>query len=486
MRTSAWLGMWLVAGSIASCTASHTQPLGAPCVSDDECESAVCGGLEGDRCTTHCEDDDDCTGGWRCVSEMAEPLCACFPTPEYCSGVDDDCDGAIDETGAALCPEGQTCSGGRCLCPDGRPLRRAMTDAVDLLLMIDNSASMAEEHASFARELPRLVQVLSSGDLDDDGNVDFVPVRSLHAAVISSDMGVGGHPLPSCAGGTLGADYGDDGILLTRGRTGVEGCLATYPAIFHFERDAGVDPLRFTDELACVANVGTSGCGMEQQLDSVLKAVSPALPGDGTIAGYEPPSFVDSTRGHADGANAGFVRPHSVLAIVMLTDEEDCSAANPGLFDLSDPAFADADLSLRCFAFPEALHPIERYVAGSDGRAGLLGLRQDPELLVFGLVAGIPTDAVPVAGAAIDYDAILAHPDMIERMDPSIPTRLLPSCSAPGRGLALPPRRMVQVAQGLESGGAHVALGSICQESYGDFTASLVDAIARLGPVACD
>src|SRR3954462_2244530 len=59
---------------------------------------------------------------------------------------------------------------------------------VDLLFVVDNSGSMAEEQATLGKELPRLVKVLTSGDLEGDGEQDFKPV-DLHFGVVSTDLG---------------------------------------------------------------------------------------------------------------------------------------------------------------------------------------------------------------------------------------------------------------------------------------------------------
>src|SRR5690606_31885632 len=64
-------------------------------------------------------------------------------------------------------------------------------DKVDLLFMIDNSNSMSEEQESLAREIPNMIEILASGDFNQDGDnddpEDFDPVQSLNVGVITSD-----------------------------------------------------------------------------------------------------------------------------------------------------------------------------------------------------------------------------------------------------------------------------------------------------------
>jgi hypothetical protein len=240
---------------------------------------------------------------------------------------------------------------------------------------------MAEEQASLTAEIPRLVRALATGDSDGDGTADFAPIGSLQAAVITTDMGVGGASVPTCPG-----RYGDDGVLITRGRTTIAGCMASYPPIFSFAPTD--DPDGFSSELSCVATTGTGGCGFEQPLEAVLKALSPASATAWTAPSFVPPVFFDATSGHALGANAGFVRPDSLLVVVLVTDEEDCSALDPGVFDPLSSTYT-GDLNLRCFNHPGALHPVARFVDG------LAQLRLDPERLIVASIVGIPVGAEP-------------------------------------------------------------------------------------------
>lgn len=352
-------------------------------------------------------------------------------------------------------------------------------DQVDLLFMVDNSNSMSEEQASLAAEFPRMVEILASGDFELDGNLDgpddFEPVGSLNVGVITSDMGTGGFTVPTCAA----SDFGDDGILRTSGNTAT-GCAATYPSFLNFEPGDGGDPGAFATDVACVATVGTGGCGFEQQLEAILKALSPSAPTAWTSDDFRAPSFFHGTSGHGDGVNAGFVRDRSVLAIIPVTDEEDCSAVDPELFNPGSATYGATDLNLRCFLHADqALHPIARFV---DGFASL---RENPAHLIYAPITGIPLDLAPAAGESPDWEALETDTRTQQREDPSSPGRLVPSCSVPGRGEAFPPPRIVRVGRRLEEAGAGVTVQSICQESFRPALREIIRQIKRALPTGC-
>src|SRR5690606_13304931 len=75
-------------------------------------------------------------------------------------------------------------------------------------------------------------------------------------------------------------------------------------------------------------------------------------------------------------------------------------------------------------------------------------------------------------------------PRMIEMVDPSMPTRLVPSCNNE-RGLAFPPIRIVKVAQLLDQAGAGVTVQSICQESYANALREIIAQIRSALGAAC-
>ncbi len=346
-------------------------------------------------------------------------------------------------------------------------------DEIDMLFVVDNSGSMADEQAALSREIPRLVQVLASG-MADDGTT-FPPVRDLRVGVVSTDMGTGGNTIGTCNE----PNFGDDGVL----RRGTSGGSCSpiptgQPPYLGFRPATDGDPAAFGQQVQCVANLGITGCGFEQQLDAMLKAVTPAT---------SSVEFVNGSRGHGTTMNEGFLRENSLLAVIMLTDEDDCSASNPDIFNRMSPTFTDPDLNLRCWRYGDpsfgAVHPVQRYVDG------LLALR-DPELLVFAAITGIPPELAPGPGASPNYELLVGdesvrNPAMIEMPDPTMPSQLRPACNVPGSGVAYPAVRITKVAQALEQARASAVVQSICNDNYSGALDAIIRKIADVLSATC-
>ncbi len=355
-------------------------------------------------------------------------------------------------------------------------VRVTTVDKVDLLFMVDNSRSMEEEQLSLADQFPRLVNVLATGQRPTGD--DFPPVRDLQIGIISSDMGTGGFRVNTCKEPM----FGDDGILRTASNTPVTGCSAN-PYKFLRYRPADDDEdlngaARFAQDVSCIATaLGTGGCGFEQQLEATLKAITPST---------SEITFNQGTRGHADGQNRldtgePFVRPDSLLALVLVTDEEDCSARDPELFN-EDSTVYGGEPNLKCSSLgflndPRMpIHPISRYVDG------FLATRQAPDLLVYAAIVGVPTNlTVPATegNPEVTFQQILEADLMREERDPVMAGQLRPSCNT-ARGLAFPPRRLVEVAQELENRQSNGIVQSICQA---DFTPALDAIIQKIADV---
>jgi hypothetical protein len=393
------------------------------------------------------------------------------------------------------------------LADGGTSLVYEPVSSLDILFVIDNSGSMASEQEKLARELTRMVRVLTSGDRYaerehqvppglPDKSRRFTPVGSLHVGVVSTNMGGIDAPpdrpeaLRSCSG------LGDDATLQHSTVTAVEGVVATNKEFQDYQQGDVVippspecalpaqpayqsyltsdDPAAVGLAFRCVARLGVRGCSFEQPLEAMWKALAPSAPSKG--APKELFTFLNGSKGQGDRANQGFLRENAVLAIVHLTDEDDCSITDAGkvMFLLTPEAAQYGPVNLRCGGFnvedDELVHDTARYVSG------LRSLKPGhPERVVFAAVVGVP--AAPIQ-AGVSLDQLLALPEMQFTENPLKLGFPNTSCSLLSDGRnneAFPPRRIVQVAKSL---GAQSVVESICAETYGPALDRVIDKIA--------
>ena len=359
----------------------------------------------------------------------------------------------------------------------GETIRVQGIDTLDMLFMIDSSPTMVEEQAAIRMQIPRLVQILTSGDLEAGtsrpgvGVMDFQPVRSMHIGVITQDGG----GLGRAGAGICSSLAGDDGLLsmpeATSRRTGTAATCAPggLPLFLDFTRGT-TDVNTLVSQFTCQTELGTGGCGLEQDLEMVMKAlVDPS---------YAPPTgpYLSGTPAHGNptGENSGFVRDNSVLAIMIVTDEDDGSVSNSDIFDPSI-TFMPNDLNTRVPFNPDYQYDVQRYVDA------LRTVESDPERLVVITIAGVPEDLVddPANGeGSMNLTAVLNDPRMANVLS-TMPGYLVAACSS-SSGEAYPARRLVDFTQRV--GGV---VQSICQTDFGPAIDILVARIANALGGAC-
>ncbi|MDC0741548.1 hypothetical protein [Polyangium mundeleinium] len=237
----------------------------------------------------------------------------------------------------------------------GPPPAAARADKLDLLLVVDNSRNLDAAQGLLVETLPYLLDRLTRpacvngfGTIVSEtaspeepcpvGVRDFAPVRDIHIGVISTSIGGHGADICSPASTTFDPSANDRARLLTRAASG--GAVPTWENKGFLAWDPGQasDPPGDADlgalgaKLAeVVGGVGTKGCGFEAQLESIYRfLVDPEPYLDMTLEGNKAvPSGVDDVLLQQ---RADFLRPDSVVAVLLLTDEDDCSTRDGGQY----------------------------------------------------------------------------------------------------------------------------------------------------------
>lgn len=325
---------------------------------------------------------------WRWVARFAVVACVphgCYfahrPEAREASQRDAGVDASPARARDAGFDAGWPDAGPRAARPDTGPPREVICEdpqGVDLLLVIDDSGSLRTREAQVRDRMQRMLhRLLRPLDLDHDGWEDWPRVEDLRLGVVSTSA----QGPPFCA-------HALDGRLM-RGEPGPYAyCTAdSYGPVLEYREGQSVD--RFVLDTACVAFGPRDGCQVEQPLEAMAKAL---LPHD---APFEFP--VGEPRGDTD--NVGFLRDDSVLVVVIITDEDDQSVADPSIFDFPDAGWPDGGVdggwdAGRLFppgprGAPWGLHPPDRY------SSALRWLRPGhPERIVFAAIVGISAPLV--------------------------------------------------------------------------------------------
>lgn len=366
---------------------------------------------------------------------------------------------------------------------------------LDILLVIDNSDGMAAEQAVLVASFPRLIQSLR--ELTDRDGAPIHP--DVQIMVTTTDVG---HPLctplqkpdyqpavgapiaTACVDRLARFTSLDGGVVAPELCT--DACDPDHPAIpldpfIAFDADGSnvvggdpnLDPV--VQALRCIGPQGIDGCDMEAPLEATLQALNPNQPWN---LGSRP-----------------FVRDGAALAIVIATDEVDCSVEDLAYFDPTlkdDPMvnqywevnpqtmMKDAPTSAVCFNAGVSclddldgiyesctaedklvLHPLTRY-EGYLREVLLHG--ETKEVVVLGLL-GVPEVTAhdpspphqPTAGGLADLvyrtwnAADIAPGDPDSPADKEYEFGIGPGCNRPATGPALPNTRVMDVCRALDT-----------------------------------
>jgi hypothetical protein len=418
-----------------------------------------------------------------CANNGAECVAAKCTTEEAAEIDYDDCSAHLDGDGSD--GDSSDLHGGT----DGPSVESY--DGVDLLIVVDNSGSMAEEQEILSTAVFTLINQLTMPGSEK-------AVENVRVAVVTTDMGLQyGEDHNSTAVTVNGcADpKGDDGAFMDIPSTftsismesgvitcaGTQGCpegwscssgvcnapgVSTvncpqlyddFAEIVDGDSNAGLGTL-----VACMVQQGTGGCGVEQQLAA-------------------------SVRGLEVNGDDFLVDTH-VLAVLIVSDEEDCSIDDPSLFNtnewLSGP---EERLNIAC-NFPDANN--DYLFAPNFIRRQLLAFKGNREEDVFfTAIVGVPLGGAGCQGAGDEIYDCLDHRDMeielneFHTADGESYTHFAPACTrnvgSTEVTVARPGVRYVETAQLF---GAQGQVYSICNANWSPAMETLADTIRNRLP----
>ncbi len=238
---------------------------------------------------------------------------------------------------------------------------------MDILFVIDDSISMAQEQSNLAANFPGFIQVLDAYRTSTDEPLDYRVAVTTTGISYDKFLRTGGQDYAN------GSATGDDGAFRT-------GCGMNRRWLERGDTDVA-------GTFSCVAEVGVGGPTDEMPLAATQLALSARV---------------------ADGTNAGFVRDDALLAIVVLTDEDDCSVTG-------DRFTVDANVA----PMPNAACSVGRPVELTDlaDHIGFLDqLKGNPGRWALAAIAGPGPDVCNSSfGDAIPANRLL---DLVERKQP--------------------------------------------------------------------
>jgi hypothetical protein len=301
---------------------------------------------------------------------------------------------------------------------------------VDILFVIDNSGSMGEEQANLAANFGSFIEVLEDPQVEanyrigvtttDNGNEWCPPgqttpeggklVLSSCTSRLNDFVSQDGNDVQDLACSSI-CNLDEAQLEISPTATDVDPVPAPRPWLENIEGRKNIpDGTSTVEAFQCFGPQGINGCGFESQLEAMNLALVRAQ----TV----------------DEASYGFLRSNAILAVVFVTDEEDCSynkdwseifsadgnrvfwsdpdavspssavcwnagvecSGDPSNYDTCEPVNKDVNGNVGVDDADAVLHPMSRYT----GRlAGIEAEKQEynPEQeVIVGLIGGVSLD----------------------------------------------------------------------------------------------
>ena len=393
--------------------------------------------------------------------------------------------------------------------PDGNPVALVFNRDVDLLFVIDNSGSMAEEQALLAQNIASLVDVLESVGANYRVGVTTTDSGNPRCPSATYKPEGGNLVLSSCLDRidqnefVFGADDFSFACTDVCAKRDVDLEVKPTATVYDpqevprewvesIEGQSNIGGVASVAEaLQCYLPQGVAGCGFESQLESMYLALA-------------------SSASAASKTNYGFLREAAQMAVVIVSDETDCSY-NPQTKDIftsnkvfwnspDDPAPTSAmcwRAGVACTGAGPTYSECHAQSFGADGSPV-----DDPTKAVLqpvskyiDFVKAIEADKQQIDQALRVQVALLTGvPNGYENFEVEIPYEdaadqefqanfgIGPGCMLgdPGQptGTAVPPVREREFAEAFNIDDGHRNLYSICQTDYSGALADIAGQIA--------
>lgn len=231
------------------------------------------------------------------------------------------------------------------------------SEKIDLLFVVDNSSSMADKQAIFKRTIPDLIDYLVNPpcldsatevfvELTDEGGCPagstriFQPVTDIHIGLVSSSLGPRGAEGDEIPAGCEDAPPGNDRAhLLGLMRPSVTASTYQGSGFLVWDPQQKANPPGEAELQTLIANfeaqvdaVGERGCGFEAPLEAAYRFLVEPKPYQSierVPCSSDSDQLLCAREVGIDQAlldqRAAFLRQDSVVVVMFLTDENDCS-----------------------------------------------------------------------------------------------------------------------------------------------------------------
>jgi hypothetical protein len=318
---------------------------------------------------------------------------------------------------------------------------------IDLLFVIDDSASTRDKQTVFAANFPRFVQAL---DAFEKGR------PNLHIGVVSTSIdlgvsGIGGCPHPAPNDNGLLHNEPSGACPVPRDRYIVDLASPTGGRVTNYSGT-------LESTLSCIAQLGADGCGFESPLEAMKRALDGSRP-----------------------ENAGFLREHAFLVVVFLVDEDDASIGDPAFF-AGDPPKSDVGAQpLFAYQCDQPLSPTsagsytgcrprtDSFLTDPARYYEFLSSLKGPGKSIVATIGGDPKSSIDIGSLTIGgFTQALA---------------LEPSCSATINGNPAIGRPAIRLADFTSQFGDNGLFRTVCQPDYSQTLADIGDLVAqRISP----